>query len=53
MPMLADPGYEGAGHGAHMPVKKPAVVQELDVDTRLATRFCVRSAAWASAASRF
>jgi hypothetical protein len=24
MPVLADPGYEGAGHGVHVPVKKPA-----------------------------
>ena len=24
MPVLADPGYEGAGHGARMPAKKPA-----------------------------
>ena len=23
MPVLADPGYEGAGHGVHVPVKKP------------------------------
>ena len=24
MPVLADPGYEDAGHGIHVPVKKPA-----------------------------
>jgi hypothetical protein len=24
MPVLADPGYEGAGHGVHVPVKKAA-----------------------------
>src|SRR5438034_331947 len=24
MPALADLGYEGAGHGVHVPVKKPA-----------------------------
>ena len=24
IPVLADPGYEGAGHGVHVPVKKPA-----------------------------
>jgi hypothetical protein len=24
MPVLADPGYEGAGCGVHLPVKKPA-----------------------------
>jgi hypothetical protein len=34
MPVLADPGYEGAGHGVHVPVKKPARVKELDIDTR-------------------
>ena len=34
MPVLADPGYEGAGHGVHVPVKKPAGVKELDMDTR-------------------
>ena len=31
MPVLADPGYEGAGH---VPVKKPAGVKELDIGTR-------------------
>jgi hypothetical protein len=34
MPVLADPGYEGAGHGIHVPVNKPAGVKELDIDTR-------------------
>ena len=34
MPVLANPGYEGAGHGVHVPVKKPAGVKELDIDTR-------------------
>jgi hypothetical protein len=34
MPVLADPGYEGAGHGVHVPVKKPAGVKELDINTR-------------------
>ena len=34
MPALADPGYEGAGHGVHVPVKKPAGVKELDINTR-------------------
>jgi len=33
MPILADSGYEGAGAGVHVPVKKPAR-GELDVDTR-------------------
>ena len=34
MPVLADPGYQGAGHGVHVSVKKPAGVKELDIDTR-------------------
>jgi DDE superfamily endonuclease len=34
MPLLADPGHEGAGHGVHIPVKKPAAVKELDINTR-------------------
>ena len=34
IPVLADPGYEGAGHGVHVPVKKRAGVKELDIDTR-------------------
>jgi hypothetical protein len=34
MPVLADPGYEGAGHGVHVPVKKPAGLKEPDIDTR-------------------
>ncbi|MGH8306606.1 MAG: transposase family protein [Steroidobacteraceae bacterium] len=34
MPVLADPGYEGAGHGIHVPVKKAAGVKELDINTR-------------------
>src|SRR5450755_1333065 len=34
MPVLADPGYEGAGHGVHVPVKKPAGVKEPGIDTR-------------------
>ena len=33
MPVLADLGYEGAGHGIHVPVKKPAAVRELDIRT--------------------
>jgi hypothetical protein len=37
MPGLADPGYEDAGHGVHVPVKKPAGVKELDIDTRART----------------
>jgi hypothetical protein len=34
LPVLADSGYEGAGHGVHVPVKKPAGTQELDIGTR-------------------
>lgn len=34
LPVLADLGYEGAGCGVHVPVRKPAGGQELDVDTR-------------------
>lgn len=34
MPALADSGYEGAGHGVHVPVKKPAGVKELDIGNR-------------------
>jgi DDE superfamily endonuclease len=34
MPCLADSGYEGAGIGIHVPVKKPAGNQEHDVNTR-------------------
>lgn len=34
MPVLADPGYEGAGQGILTPVKKPKNGRELDVDTR-------------------
>ena len=29
--MLADGGYEGAGHGVLTPVKKPAGMKELDI----------------------
>lgn len=34
MPLLADCGYEGAGIGVHVPVKRPAGGGELDIDTR-------------------
>jgi hypothetical protein len=34
LPVLADPGYEGAGRGIHVPVKKPAGVKELDINAR-------------------
>jgi hypothetical protein len=34
LPVLADSGYVGAGHGVHVPVKKPAGGRELDLDTQ-------------------
>jgi len=34
LPLLADSGYEGAGAGVHVPVKKPARGGELDPDTK-------------------
>jgi len=34
----ADSGYEGAGAGVHVPVKKPAGGRELDPDTRTRER---------------
>ena len=34
LPFLADSGYEGAGAGVHVPVKKPAGGKELDPDTK-------------------
>ncbi len=34
LPTLADPGYEGAGIGIHIPVKQPAGGRELDISTR-------------------
>jgi len=34
MPCLADPGYEGAGHGVHTPVKQPTGGSGLDISTR-------------------
>ena len=34
LPILADSGYEGAGAGVHVPVKKPAGGKELDPDTK-------------------
>jgi hypothetical protein len=34
MPLLADAGYEGAGHGVLTPVKRPQGGRELDIDTR-------------------
>jgi hypothetical protein len=34
LPTLADPGYEGAGHGVHTPVKQPTDGRRLDIDNR-------------------
>ena len=34
LPTLADPGYDGAGIGVHIPVKQPADGRELDIGTR-------------------
>lgn len=34
LPVLADSGYEGAGHGILVPTKQPADGRELDLDTR-------------------
>ena len=34
LPALADPGYDGAGIGVHIPVKQPQGGRELDINTR-------------------
>jgi hypothetical protein len=34
LPTLADPGYEGAGHGVHTPFKQPADGRRLDINNR-------------------
>jgi hypothetical protein len=34
LPVLADPGYQGAGQGVYTPVKKPTDGSELDINTR-------------------
>ena len=34
LPALADPGYDGAGIGVHIPVRQPADGREPDIDTR-------------------
>ena len=34
LPALADPGYDGAGIGIHIPVKQPADGRDLDINTR-------------------
>ena len=52
LPTLADPGYDGAGHGVHTPVNQPADKSELTSTPAPATRCCAHYAAWANAASR-
>ena len=34
LPTLADPGYDGAGIGIHIPVRQPPGGRDLDIDTR-------------------
>ena len=34
LPTLADPGYDGAGIGIHIPVKQPPDGRDLDINTR-------------------
>jgi hypothetical protein len=51
LPILADSGYEGAGAGVHVPVRKPRG-GELDINTKPATRCCAPCATRANAASR-
>jgi len=34
LPALADPGYDGAGVGIHIPVKQPTGGRDLDINTR-------------------
>jgi hypothetical protein len=34
LPTLADPGYEGAGIGVHIPARQPAGGRDLDMNTR-------------------
>jgi hypothetical protein len=34
LPALADPGYDGAGIGIHIPVRQPACGREPDINTR-------------------
>jgi hypothetical protein len=40
LPFLADSGYEGAGAGVHVPVRKLAGIKELDPDTRTGNVCC-------------
>ena len=50
LPILADTGYEGAGAGVHVPVRKPAR-SELGIDTKPATRCSAPCATRENAAS--
>jgi hypothetical protein len=34
LPTLADPGYDGAGIGVHIPIRQPADGRDLDINTR-------------------
>ena len=34
LPTLADPGYEGAGHGVWTPIKQATTARPLDADNR-------------------
>jgi hypothetical protein len=34
LPTLADPGYDGAGIGIHIPVRQPPSGRDLDISTR-------------------
>ncbi len=51
LPTLADPGYEGAGHGVHTPVKQPTDGSELDINTRTRNTLLRHCAPWANADS--
>ena len=49
LPALADPGYDGAGIGIHVPVKQPADGRTLISIPVPATRCCAPFAAWENA----
>ena len=53
MPVLADGGYERAGHGVLTPVKKPAGKKELDINARTRNPLIRHCGAWENAASPF
>jgi hypothetical protein len=52
LPALADPGYDGAGTGIHIPVKQTADGREPDIGTRTRNASSALCAAWANADSR-